>query len=374
MVTAPGWETVLIGEICKLTAAPAKRPNGSRYVILDMGSVTRDGSLLSHKRTDDSSDLLHSGDLVMPKDDIGGGKIIGKAVLVPEEGRFVLGDHVYRLRLERGCPAFVRYAINSNEVNRALRSKVVGSAQLGLGRSSVLEQVIPFPPLEEQEAIAEALSDADSAIEALDALIAKKRDVKQAAMQQLLTGRTRLPGFSGNWIPIAYNELTTHRSGNGSLIKGKLDQSRQGGKYQGFSASGPDIWCDFAEYSGLGLVISAVGSRCGKVFRADGEWTAIANTHVLFADQKSCDTDFLWRRVNDEDFWVKGGTGQPFVLVKETLKRVDDWPQVDEQRAIAEVLSHIDTEINALASERDKTQLVKQGMMQELLTGRVRLI
>jgi type I restriction enzyme S subunit len=248
-----------------------------------------------------------------------------------------------------------------------------GSTRYNLAKTNLLNGRFLLPPKREQQVIAEALSDADAAIESLDALIAKKRDMKQAAMQQLLTGRTRLPGFAKAWREMAYNELTWHRAGNGALIKGKVYQSPGVGRISAFSASGQDVWCEFADYSEPGLVISAVGSRCGKVFRAAGKWTAIANTHVLFSDQERCDLDFLWYRVNDENFWVKGGTGQPFVLVRESLKQVQVWPEVNEQRAIAEVLSDMDDEIDALVARREKAELVKQGMMQSLLTGKVRL-
>ena len=157
-----------------------------------MGSVSKDGSFLTHKTTDVRDDVLRTGDLVMPKDDIGGGQIIGKAVLVDEDERYVLGDHVYRLRLSDGFPAFVRYGINSYKVNIQLRSKVVGSAQLGLGRRAVLEQPISFPPLKEQEAIAEALSVMDEELEALAEQVSKMRMVKEGMMQDLLTGKVRL--------------------------------------------------------------------------------------------------------------------------------------------------------------------------------------
>ena len=187
-----GWTERLLGDLASLSAAPAKKSDGSRYVIVDMGSVAKDGSLLSHKMTDDGEDMLQVGDLVMPKDDIGGGQIIGKAVHIDVPNRYVLGDHVYRLRLSEGHPPYVRYAINSHSVNSSLRSKVVGSAQLGLGRRSVLEQPILFPPLDEQKAIAEVLSDMDAEIDALVAQREKAELVKQGMMQELLSGRVRL--------------------------------------------------------------------------------------------------------------------------------------------------------------------------------------
>jgi type I restriction enzyme S subunit len=189
------WKEVRLGEICELSLAASKKSRSDgrgKYIIADMGSVSKDGSFLTHKTTDVRDDVLRTGDLVMPKDDIGGGQIIGKAVLVDEDERYVLGDHVYRLRLSDGFPAFVRYGINSYKVNIQLRSKVVGSAQLGLGRRAVLEQPISFPPLKEQEAIAEALTAMDDELEALTEQVSKLRMVKEGMMQDLLTGKVRL--------------------------------------------------------------------------------------------------------------------------------------------------------------------------------------
>jgi type I restriction enzyme S subunit len=195
VVIPADWKEVRLGEICELSLAASKKSRSDgrgKYIIADMGSVSKDGSFLTHKTTDVRDDVLRTGDLVMPKDDIGGGQIIGKAVLVDEDERYVLGDHVYRLRLSDGFPAFVRYGINSYKVNIQLRSKVVGSAQLGLGRRAVLEQPISFPPLKEQEAIAEALSVMDEELEALAEQVLKMRMVKEGMMQDLLSGKVRL--------------------------------------------------------------------------------------------------------------------------------------------------------------------------------------
>jgi len=269
---------------------------------------------------------------------------------------------------------FFAYLTRSPIGRGVIRPMAQGSTRYNITKTNLLNGRFLLPPLAEQQAIAEALSDADALVESLDSLIAKKRDMKQAAMQQLLTGRTRLPGHTDKWTEIDYNELTWHRAGNGSLIKGKVYQESGADRIPAFSASGQDVWCDVAEYTEPGLVISAVGSRCGKVFRASGAWTAIANTHVLFAKEDICSTDFLWLRVNEEKFWVKGGTGQPFVLVRESLKRRELWPNRDEQVQIAQVLMDMDAEIDALVAQREKAELLKQGMMQELLSGRVRLV
>src|SRR5205814_2541659 len=101
------------------------------YWICDMGSVSSDGRLTVSKRTNYRGDFLRKGDLVMPKDDIGGGNIIGKAGYIDADNSYVLGDHVYRLSpLAGGDTRFLSAAINSHRTNSELRRKVIGSAQL----------------------------------------------------------------------------------------------------------------------------------------------------------------------------------------------------------------------------------------------------
>jgi type I restriction enzyme S subunit len=387
-----GWAEVELGDIAALSAAPAKKSGGSRYVIVDMGSVAKDGSLLTHKKTDESEDLLQVGDLVMPKDDIGGGQIIGKAIHIDQPGQFVLGDHVYRLRLSDGHPPYVRYAINSYRVNMSLRSKVVGSAQLGLGRRSVLEQEIPFPPLIEQRAIAETLSDAVALVESLDALIAKRRDMKQAAMQQLLTGRTRLPGFDDKWQEVRLGDHASFLKGSG-LPKSDL------------SDDGTESCIHYGElFTHYGPVIENVTSRCftvpnacrsirGDVLMPGSDVTprGLATASAVMVDGVVLGGDVIVIRPSETSLWgpylasvirlnkgivlrlVKGSTVY-HIHAKDLADIRIQMPRVEEQLAIADVLSDMDAEIDALVAQRDKADLMKQGMMQELLSGRVRLV
>ena len=189
------WETKRLEEIFAIRVGSSKSQhiaNGGRYFIVDMGSVAIDGRLISAKRTDYDGDFLAEGELVMPKDDIGGGKIIGKVAYMDANDLYVLGDHVYALRLMRGYPKFFSYLINRHETNSSLKSKVGGSAQLGLSRKAVEEQKVPVPTLKEQIAIAAILSDMDAEIAALERRRDKARVIKQGMMQQLLTGRVRL--------------------------------------------------------------------------------------------------------------------------------------------------------------------------------------
>lgn len=171
-----------------------------------------------------------------------------------------------------------------------------------------------------------------------------------------------------------FEPLTKHvasRSGDSKIIKGKQSSSPQAGLVQGFSASGPDVWVPEAQWQGPGIVVSAVGARCGKTFQAHGEWTAIANTHVLVPSE-TCAVDFkwLWYLTNDEDFWIRSGTAQPFVKVKDTLLRPQLIPPLEEQRRIVETLddhlSRIDKALAEVDQGRKREKSFKQSLLHSL--------
>jgi type I restriction enzyme S subunit len=192
------WVTESIGALFHLSTGSSKSKvlsHAGRFVVMDMGSVSSVGTILASKRTDYDGDILILGDLVMPKDDIGGGQIIGKVAFIDRDTEYVLGDHVYRLQKTQSQidTLFFYHLINSSFVNSELKKKVAGSAQLGLGRKSVMEQSIAFPAdPTEQTAIATILSDMDAEIAALERRRDKTKLLKQGMMQELLTGRIRL--------------------------------------------------------------------------------------------------------------------------------------------------------------------------------------
>ncbi|MCA0930179.1 restriction endonuclease subunit S [Ruegeria profundi] len=192
------WKEVKLGDVLGLVAGKSKREfldDEGDKIVLDMGSVSRDGGVIGKKRTFVDFDVLKVGDLVMPKDDIGGGNIIGKVVLVDQENAFVLGDHVYRLRVIPGVaanPSYLRYAINGTTINRWFRRKANGTAQLGLNRKDVERQVVFLPSIEEQKKIAAILSGSEAELAQFKAQIQKLSTEKKALMQQLLTGKRRV--------------------------------------------------------------------------------------------------------------------------------------------------------------------------------------
>jgi len=253
---------------------------------------------------------------------------------------------------------------------------------------------IPFPALLEQRAIAEALSDVDGLIAALDKLIAKKRAIKQAAMQQLLTGKTRLPGFSGEWETKRLGEI-------GKFLKGK-------GITRAQAQSGPfpcvrygEIYTDHNDYirkfkSWISAEVAATATPLKQgdiLFAGSGETKdeigkcvaflndieAYAGGDIVILRPRNVDSLFLGYALNSPNInRQKASKGQGDAVVHINARALADvtlaLPKKAEQTAIAAVLFDMDAEIEALERRRDKVKQIKQGMMQQLLTGRIRLI
>ena len=201
-IRLPGFVSAWVGEqlgnTFLLSAGYSKSAyvkDGGKYLIMDMGSVSSTGQVIAYKTTRNREDMLSKGDLIMPKDDIGGGNIIGRTAYIDKDDAYVLSDHVYKLtpKCDRESSLFYSYLINSGPVNISLRKKVGGSAQLGLGRKAVEEQEIRIPSTQaERVAISVVLYDLDGEIAALETKLVKARAIKEAMMQELLTGRIRL--------------------------------------------------------------------------------------------------------------------------------------------------------------------------------------
>ena len=253
-----------------------------------------------------------------------------------------------------------------------LVGEAVGTTLINLNQSILERTWIPLPPLREQLRIAEVLDDADAWIESLDKLIEKKKLVKQGTMQALLSGKTRLPGFSGEWEERPISDSLKPVPCPSALIKRNVLHYAKPGAFPAFSASGQDVWLPEATFHGDGIVVSAIGSRCGKAFLAKGDWGVVANTHVLLPKNGAC-MPYWFYILDDENWWLKAGTGQPYVMIRASLARTMKVPSLAEQRAIASVLSDMDAELAALSREKAKAEQIKQGMMQELLTGKTRL-
>ena len=269
-------------------------------------------------------------------------------------------------------PNFLQRVLSSAKVVSAIEDTSVGSTMINLNQSTLGGLSIQFPPLPEQGVIAAALSDVDALLAKLDQLIAKKRDIKQATMQQLLTGKKRLSGFSGVWEVKRLGEIAQLYQ---PVTISQADLKDDG--YIVYGANGIIGRYDKYNHETWQTIITCRGSTCGTVSKTVEKVWITGNAMVINCDaNKDIDKLFLFHLLSGQDFSVCiTGSGQPQIvrspLFEYSLKLP---PTLDEQTAIATVLSDMDAEIAALEARRDKTRDLKQGMMQELLTGRIRLV
>lgn len=266
---------------------------------------------------------------------------------------------------------FVSYFLASEKPQKLFRAATDTGAKAGMSLMTVQKIQTALPPPPEQRAIAEVLSDVDALLGGLDRLIAKKRDLKQAAMQQLLTGQTRLPGFHGEWEMKSLSTICSMKSGEG-ITSANIDQFS---KYPCYGGNGLRGYATRFTHNGGYALIGRQGALCGNVFGVEGAFFASEHAIVVTAN---ADTDIRWLtsvlgRMNLNQY--SESSAQPGLSVSKLLKLEIAVPSTKaEQTAIAEVLSDMDAELAALEQRRDKTRALKQAMMQELLSGRTRLI
>ena len=175
-----------------------------------------------------------------------------------------------------------------------------------------------------------------------------------------------------DWRLLPLGEVARTQSCNSKLIKGRLPSEPAKDLFPAFSASGQDVWCATAEHKGDAVIISAVGARCGKCFFASGEWSAIANTHILWPKPDVVDVRFLWRLVNDEKFWIRGQSAQPFVQVGATKEKRVVVPPLNEQRKIAGVLDFVQRAMDQQEQLLALTAELKRALLQQLFTHGLR--
>ncbi len=313
-------------------------------------------------------DRLQEGDLVFvdASEDREG---VGKSVEIKNANKIeaIAGLHTIAVRLSRdvfdhGFKAYLQFI---PQFKSHLRKLAAGTKVYATQKHHIGSALIPLPPLSEQRAIARVLSD-------VDGLIEKKRALKTAAMQQLLTGRVRLPGFAGEWVTRRLGELA-------NLYQPVTISAREFKEYgyPVYGANGIVGYYDKTNHEAWQVTVTCRGSTCGTVNRTVDKCWITGNAMVLNVDHNSeIYKEFFYYLIKIQDLSsCITGTGQP-QIVRGALAafQVRLPKEKNEQRAIAAVLSDMDAEIAALEARREKVRQVKQGMMQVLLTGRVRLV
>jgi len=285
---------------------------------------------------------------------------------------------------------FLSYQFHSEPFKNRIRGVAVGQTMASLNTQILNSIEIFLPPLPEQNAIAAALSDADGLIGALETLIAKKRAIKQAAMQQLLTGRTRLPGFEGKWdtlpLKLFVREFIVPMRDKPKRLTGAIPWCRIedfDGIFLKDSKSGQYV--DNQTIQQMNLKVYPIGTLLVSCSADLGRCAIVGRPLVsnqtfigLFMDESVVSILFFYyymisqsERLNN----LSSGTTISYLSREQFENFIVTIPLgINEQTAIATVLSDMDAEITALEQRLEKTRQIKQGMMQQLLTGKVRLV
>ncbi|WP_250866199.1 restriction endonuclease subunit S [Caballeronia sp. INSB1] len=323
---------------------------------------------------------------------------VGRAVRLQDVGVANLNQHIARVRPVATDidSKYVYYYVSQSSVRRRFNSITTGQAYPQISLQQVRDAKVALPPVQEQRAIATALSDVDALIASLDQLIAKKRDIKLATMQQLLTGRQRLPGFRGEWAEKTLGELfeitsskrvfqSEWRSEGVPFYRAReLAVLGETGQVENELFITRELYATHRKSFGVpeigDMLVTGVGTL-GKVYVVsdDREFYFKDGNIIWFRCSGKMSAEFLRQLYltpvlkKQIEEGAAGTTVGTYTITAAKRTRIP-FPTLDEQGAIASVLFDMDAEIAALEQKKKKTRALKQGMMQELLTGRIRLV
>ncbi len=392
------WEEKLLVDVCTISKERINPITETEsYKCVELEHISQEtGRLIGFSDTRD----LKSQKTVFHKNDVLFGKLrpyLKKFLFADFDG--VCTTEIWVLKPNNNIDSkWLYYLVQSNRVLEAANQST-GTKMPRAEWNTVGYTPIPLPPTKsEQTAIATALSDTDALIENLEKLIAKKRNIKQGVMQELLTGRKRLAGFNGSWKEKKLGDIGKTYGG----LSGKSKKDFEDGKYPYIPflniLNNPIIDCNFFDYVNL-----QTGEKQNKSYKGDLFFNGSSETpeevgmcSVLMDDIPNLYLNsfcFGFRLFSEElsngmflSYYFRSKLGRKLIyslaqgatrynLSKTNfLKLVLRIPEPEEQAAIANVLVLIDREIQSLEQKLHKYQLIKRGMMQTLLTGKIRLV
>nr|WP_025885121.1 restriction endonuclease subunit S [Asaia prunellae] len=388
-----GWDAVTIDKISKIVTSGSRdwsqyyANQGDKFVR--MTNLGREGIRVSNDdmkyvslpvtSSEGRRTSLESGDVLISIT-----AELGKIGLVPPGfGTAFINQHLALVRMEphKAVSEFVAHLLSSEGMNKKLNGLNDAGAKAGLNLSTIRSFVIPLPPLPEQKKIAAILSTWDRAIEVMEKLLANSQRQKKALMQQLLTGKKRLPGFTGEWHKRRLSDCCYVQMGSSPksefyndagvglpLLQGNADIKDR--------RSAPRIYTtDVTKTCKVGDILLSVRAPVGNV--------AISAHHACIGRGIACIqtndenlSSFIYQSfLNLEDSWSTVSQGSTFEAVSgdDLRKTILYLPTLPEQKAIASVLTKADEEITLLKSDLSRLRQEKKALMQQLLTGKRRV-
>jgi len=279
----------------------------------------------------------------------------------------------FRINPNSANPEFIEHKLKSSEIRRYFKNSAAGSSgsMVKINKGVLENTPIHLPPLPEQKKIAQILSTWEQAITATERLLENSQQRKKGLMQQLLTGKKRLPGFEGEWETRKLKELCAIKTGKKDVNEGNPD-----GEYPFFTCASEPTGSDRYSYDCEALLIAGNGI-IGKTHYFKGKFEAYQRTYILseFSDAVSVSylhQFILYWLMRDIDREKQHGA-MPYIKLG-LLQRFNVFvPSLEEQQEVAMVLSYADQEIDRLELKLNHLKQEKKALMQQLLTGKRRV-
>lgn len=340
-----------------------------------------------------SAYLLQKHDIVFSRV----GSVDRNAIVKDDEEGWLFSGRLLRIRVGTNdvYSPYLSYFFSSEPFRNRIRNVAVGQTMASLNTQIMKNIEVVLPPFPEQHAIAEVLSDVDALIEAQEALIEKKRLIKQGVMQELLTGKRRLPGFGGEWKHEILTDVCTLETGKrpkgGVSEKGDIPSlggeniyNENGLNLENINKVSTEFYNNMNQgiLKNNDVLINKDGANTGKValYTNSPFKKACINEHLfIMRGNENLDNRFLYNllcleEINYEIKKFITSSAQPGLNRSFVEKIIVKLPQILEQQAIAKIIMDIEIEIDLQKKYKMKIESVKQGMMEELLTGRTRLV
>lgn len=392
------WDVKLLPEVFDYIHGKAHEQHidsSGAFTVVNSKFISSEGKV--SKQSSNNFCPAKKGDILTVLSDLPNGKALAKTYYVNVNMKYAVNQRICIWRSKRDYPLFLSYIMN--------RHKYFMKFDDGVTQTHILNHHIEKCPvlvprdINEQKSIATTLSDIDELITGLEKLISKKKVIKQGAMQQLLTpphkGGKRLPGFEGEWVERPFTDMIWFQEGPGlrkwqftskgikvinitNLVNGYLDleKTQRHISWDEFNK----MYKHFEVDEGDIVVASSGNSYCKTSVVRNQDLPLVMNTSVIrFKPLKNLNYNLLLILLKSDlfkdqiDLLITGGA-QPNFGPVHLPKVFFTLPEsMEEQNAIGQILSDMDAEITQLESKKEKYQAIKQGMMQELLTGKTRL-
>lgn len=394
------WDVKKLGDIVQFNNGKAHErfiDDKGDFIVVNSKFISTAGEVF--KNSFENLSPLSAGDIAMVMSDIPNGKALAKCFFVEKSGKYTLNQRICAFKSNSADSLYLFYKLNRNKYFLDFDS---GVGQTNLKKSEVLDCPVALPAdKKEQTSIAVALSNTDTLIKKFEKLIEKKKNVKQGVMQELLSGKNRLLGFSGKWDAKLLPEISWFQEGPGvrtsqftptgikllngtNIYKGKLildstnrfiSEREAFGPYSHFLVDDGDILI-----ASSGITIDKFEEKISFAKKEDLPLCMNTSTIRFKVKGENIDALFLYYFLMSKKFkdqigaWATGSAQLNFGPSHLDKIEICLPKEKAEQTAIATILFDIDAEIEKLESQLTKYQNIKQGMMQTLLTGKIRLL